>query len=234
MDNRIRKAFEQVRASEDRKDRTRAFLAEKTRGYARRPRAASYPRRLAAACLALLLSGSYWFCLAPAAEISIDVNPSVELAVNRLDQVVSVRGRNDDGRQLADTLDLRFTNYAKAVEAVLESPQVAALTAEGETVAITVVGRNEKRLAQMLSQVESCTAQRKNLYCCSARPQEVSEAHKAGLSCGKYGAFLELQRLDPDITVEEVREMTMGELLRRIQNQTGEGRGHHRRQHGRS
>ena len=45
-------------------------------------------------------------------------------AVNRLDQVVSVRGRNDDGRQLADTLDLRFTNYAKAVEAVLESPQV--------------------------------------------------------------------------------------------------------------
>ena len=98
MDNRIRKAFEQVRASEDRKDRTRAFLAEKTRGYARRPRAASYPRRLAA-CLALLLSGSYWFCLAPAAEISIDVNPSVELAVNRLDQVVSVRGRNDDGRQ---------------------------------------------------------------------------------------------------------------------------------------
>ena len=45
----------------------------------------------------------------------------------------------------------------------------------------------------------------------------------AGLSCGKYRAFLELQRLDPDATVEEVRGMTMGELLRRIESLSPEG-----------
>lgn len=33
---------------------------------------------------------------------------------------------------------------------------------------------------------------------------EVADAHKSGLSCGKYKAFPELQALDPDITAEAV------------------------------
>ncbi len=224
MRERIREAFDRVHAEQERKDRTLAFLAERTQGFTDRRRALSFPRQLAAAaCLLLALGGVYWFCLVPTAEISIDINPSIELAVNRLDRVIAIEGRNDDGQQLADTLRLRFTGCSEAVEAVLESPQVAALAAKGEPVTITIVGGDEGQCARMLSQVESCTAQRKNTYCCSAHPQEVSQAHEAGLSCGKYRAFLELQRLDPDATVEEVRGMTMGELLRRIESLSPEG-----------
>ena len=245
MNRRIKQAFDRVHAEPERKERTRAFLRERTGGYTARP-AVPYPRRLAAAaCLLLALAGGWWVWLVPTAEISIDVNPSVELAVNRLDRVIAVEGRNDDGQRLAQTLDLRFTDYTKAVEAVLESPRLAALAAQGETVAITVVGRDDKRIARMLAQVETCTAHRQNTYCCAAHPQEVSEAHDQGLSCGKYRAFLELQRLDPGITVEEVRGMTMGEILALIQQLSpegegsappagnGQGHGHHHRQHGR-
>ncbi len=180
--------------------------------------------------------------MVPAAEISIDVNPSIELAVNRMDRVIAVEGRNDDGRQLAGSLDLRFTGYTQAVEAVLDSPQLAPLVERGEPVTITVVGSDQQRQARMLSQVESCTAGRQNTYCCAAHPREVSAAHGEGLSCGKYKLFLELQRLDPGITVEEVQGMTMGELLERIQSLSppgeetwtwgGQGHGHHH-QHGR-
>ena len=41
-------------------------------------------------------------------------------------------------------------------------------------------------------------------------------AHEAGLSYGKYQAFLALQALDPSVTAEEVQGMTMRELRDRI------------------
>ena len=58
-----------------------------------------------------------------------------------------------------------------------------------------------------------CTQGQRNTVCCSASHAEVGEAHGAGLSYGKYRAFLELQALDPGITEEDVRGLTMREIL---------------------
>lgn len=48
-------------------------------------------------------------------------------------------------------------------------------------------------------------------------------AHEAGLSCGKYRAFLELQLLDPDITPEAVQGMTMREIRELIESLRTDG-----------
>ena len=40
------------------------------------------------------------------------------------------------------------------------------------------------------------------------------------MSCGKYRAYLALKELDPSITPEQVRSMTMGELQRLIDQLT--------------
>ena len=40
----------------------------------------------------------------------------------------------------------------------------------------------------------------------------MEQAHEAGLSYGKYKAYLELQALDPTITVVEIQNMTMREI----------------------
>ncbi len=42
--------------------------------------------------------------------------------------------------------------------------------------------------------------------------EEVEEAHDVGLSYGKYKAYLKIKSLDPDITLEQVQEMTMKEI----------------------
>ena len=65
--------------------------------------------------------------------------------------------------------------------------------------------------------MEACTANRKNAYCYACSPEEVDEAHAAGLSHGKYRAYLELQALAPDITIEEVQGMTMREIQELVQ-----------------
>ena len=139
MKDNIRQAFDQVHADPALKARTRAFVAAQTQ-----PRLARPARRLpqvlaAAACLLVLLAGSYWIYFFPTARISIDINPSIELSVNRFDRVVGVEGWNEDGQALAETLDIQFDTYTQAVEAILADQKIAALLAEGGVMDITVV-----------------------------------------------------------------------------------------------
>ena len=217
MDERIREAFQQVRAGEALKQRTRAYLAQRTRG---RPAAPAGRRRLAPVLTCLLvmavLGGGSWLYFVPTASIDIDVNPSLELRINRFDRVLSVEGYNDDGRELADSLDVTFWDYNDAVEAILESDTLSALLAGGEVLTITVAGSDQVQCGKILSDMESCTAGRQNARCYAAAADDVAAAHDLGLTYGKYRAYLALRALDPDVTPEEVRDMTMRELRDRI------------------
>ena len=65
---------------------------------------------------------------------------------------------------------------------------------------------------RLLAGLEGCAAGRKNTFCCAAQPEEVALAHEAGLSYGKYRAFLEAQALDPSLTPQEVQGMSMREI----------------------
>ena len=237
MRNEIRQAFDEVHASRELKDRTRERLARRMRrGW---PAAGLRPVRrglaAAAACLVLLLAGAggSWLYFTPTAAISIDVNPSLELEINRFDRVIGVEGYNEDGRALADQLDVNHLNYEQAVEEILNSAVIAALLARDEVVTITVTGTDDRQCGRILSEVEMETAQSPNIHCHGARQEEVESAHDCGLSYGKYRAYLELQALDPDVTLEEVQEMTMRELWERIQalsvgtQSQGQSGGHH-------
>ena len=98
MNDRLKEAFSQVKAGEDLKEKTRAFLGERTRGSERRKRIGYQPYVSAAVCLLFFMVGGHWLYFTPTARISIDVNPSIELEINRFDKVVSVDAYNDDGR----------------------------------------------------------------------------------------------------------------------------------------
>lgn len=219
MDKRLREAFDRIHAEEALKEHTKAFLARKTRGY-RQPALSAFPGLLpAAVCLILLLAG--WnggrVYMTPASFISIDVNPSLELGINRFDRVVSVKGYNEDGNRLAASLDIRFMEYTKALEQVMASESVRSCLSRNEVLSIAVVGADQGRCRQMLSSIRSRTAGQRNTYCCMASFEDVTGAHKEGLSYGKYRAFLELQKLEPGITPEEIRGMSMREIRERIE-----------------
>ena len=214
MDEQLREAFAQVRAEEDLKKRTLDYLSQKTSGWSSVSRRRARPWAMAAACAACMLMtiGSLWLYFTPAAYISVDVNPSVELTVNRFDRVISLKGLNDDGAALAEDLNVRFLEYTEALEQVLNSDTIADLLSQEETVSITVAGDDEARTAEMLSQVSACAAGRGNTLCHSTDLQTAQVAHDQGLSCGKYRMLLELQALDPAVTAEDIRGMTMKQL----------------------
>lgn len=224
MNKAFKALFDPVKAEQPLKDSTMAFIEERTRDRAWTARLRrSSACALVCACLLLVLVGGPWLYFTPTAEISIDINPSIELSLNRFDRVVDVTAYNEDGLKLARTLDVKYKNYAEAVEEILSHDDIAALLSDDGLMTITVVCPDGQRSDKLLTGVEICAASRSNTYCYHARPEEAACAHEAGLSCGKYRAFLELQSLDADITTEAVQSMTMREIQDMINSLLPEG-----------
>ena len=222
MNDRIKEAFNQVQAEEELKSRTKTFLAQKTQGYTKPAKRQSYVYAAACVCTLFLLIGGRWLYFTPTSEISIEINPSFELSINRFDRVFSVKGLNADGREITNTLDLKFKNYADAIDQILENQDIVTLLSNGEIMTITVMGPDEIQSAKILSKIEVCTAGHKNTYCHFSSSEEAAAAGMTRLSHGKYRAFLEIQSLDPSITPEEIQGMTMREI-RDLMNQLSTG-----------
>lgn len=216
MNNRLKETFDSIHAEEDLKNRTKDYVFQKTQGYKKnRSRAYVYKSLVpVAVCFLFVLIGlgGYHIYFTPTSVISIDINPSFELEVNRFDRVISIEGFNKDGDRLVESLNVRFLNYTEALKQILNNEDVETYLSRDELLSIAVIGSDKTRNEQMLSHIESCTAEHKNTHCSSAEAKDVEGAHESGLSCGKYKAFLELQALDPSITVEQVQGMTMREI----------------------
>lgn len=168
---------------------------------------------VAAACLFITVSaGGAWLYLSPAAFISIDINPSLELGINRFDQVISVEYFNRDGQNLAEHLDIRYMDYNAALDKLLSEQSVEACLTDGAVMAVTVAGSDDEKTSQILENVKTCTAGHSNIVCHSGSMEEMHEAHSEGLSLGKYRAYLELKELDPTITPDDIRNLSMREI----------------------
>lgn len=237
MDDKIKLAFGTVRADEELKSKTRAFIAQKTRGYTVRG-ALNYRRILpvaSACCLVLILFAGIGLYFTPTARINIEINPSIELGINRFDKVVSVNPLNDDGKKLAESLDIKFVGYDEALQKILDNKSVEAMLSDNEVMTVTVIETNTVQSANILSETRACVKGYGNVYCNSASSEEAAAAHELGLPCGKYRAFLELRELDSDITPEEVSNMTMRQIRELIADLSGNsdnensvaGSGHH-------
>lgn len=218
MNERIKGAFDSIHAGEALKDRTREFCSQKTGKYQKKPVRAYRRLVLAAACLlfVVLCGGGWYFYFTPVASISVDVNPSIELGINRFDRVVSVEGYNEDGRALADSLHVWLLPYEEALDRILSGESMAQYMTPKHFVSVTVVGESQEKSGEMLERVSSCANHHANVHCSSGNAEEVSAAHEAGLSFGKYQAFLELQALDPTVTPEDVQGLTMRQIRDRI------------------
>ena len=209
MDERIRRAFGAVRADEALREKTLAALAERRTRPAprRRPLAAA----LAALALAVLTAAGGLAYAAPAAAVSVDADASVELAVNAFGRVVGVTCYDEAAQAAADAtpvLHHHWTQAAAALSGALSKTDGATVTVSADS------GHCEGLLS---------AAGEAGLTCYALDPEAAREAREAGLSLGKYRAYLTLSALDPTVTQDEAGEMTMGELQQCIDACEGHG-----------
>lgn len=191
-------------------------------------------RRLAAlaACLVLAVLvgfGGYALFFETASVISVDINPSVELGLNRMGRVVSATAYNDGGGLLLSTLDLKGLPYEEAVPALLQSEALRPYLAENAVLECTVYSQSNQ--AGLLAYLEEQTAAlarqypRLQAHCSGVGQELVAQAHEHGVTPGRMKALLELQRLEPDIDIDAYSHHSMGELHQLIREHGGQGQG---------
>ena len=220
MEREIRRAFRSIHAEETLKAETLRRVMEAASAGRRQRRRAAVLAAAACCCVVLTVFGGLYFT--PTSVISIDVNPSLELGVNRFDRVISVDGYQEDGEALAASLDLLHLSYAQAVDRVVESPTVTDCLERGEWLSIAVVETDPDQGEEILQYVSACTAGQKNVSCHAVDRETVAQAHDHGLSYGKYQIYQEILDAGGELTDQEAGEMTMRQLRELLAALTGE------------
>lgn len=99
----------------------------------------------ACACAALCLCVGAATFFRAAAVIGIDVNPSLEIRVNRYDRVLAVEARNDDARAILGEMDLKYLELDTAINALVGSMVRQGYLMEDGAVLVSVTGGSDKR-----------------------------------------------------------------------------------------
>ena len=162
-------------------------------------------------CLIIMCWGIHLVAL-PVRYISIDINPSIELGVNRLDRVVRVDAYNGDGEKLTKELPLLFLSSTEAVQTVVDSEDIRNLLDAEEELTLTVVDKNEEVSQDLADRLEEALGKTDNVCCRGVSSLEVKQAHHKGMSYGKYLAYMEAIQNDAQLTIQDARDMTMKEI----------------------
>lgn len=234
LEQRVRQAFDQVEAPADVKRQTLARIeaaraaseapkarkAEPSSGGTKvsrgRSRIARFRRVLAAAaCLAVAAAclGGFRMYAQPIAYVGIDVNPSVELSVNRFGIVVGSEALNEDGAALLESVPLANRSYEDALKALTGSEAFAPYAQEDSFLEISVASDDAGLAERLRSQSDACLSG----LACGGSCHEVDEkthhaAAEAGMGMGRYRAAVELMELDPGMTLEDCASLSMRQL----------------------
>lgn len=108
---------------------------------------------IGAAAALVVLTGcvfGYRYQFAVDTTVSIDVNPSIQLEINRSEKVLAANPLNEDAEVLLDGMDLKGTNLKTAVNAVIGSMvQNGYLTDDLNSILLTVDNGDPNRQAQL-------------------------------------------------------------------------------------
>lgn len=224
--NEIQRSMENIQATEEMKRNTLCYLeAQRTKKHRRIFQNGSYRAlryAMAVICIVLLAgAGGYSVYSRPVAYISIDVNPSIELAVNRFDRVVAAEGFNADGQDILQHIPLKNISYMQAIDRLLQDAYYSRFLNRDSQLVVTVVSEHSDVMLKQINENDHFQALGAMTY--SSDAACMAEAHQHEMSFGKYRAFLELSQYDESITVEDCHGMTMGEIQNRIRTCQGHG-----------
>jgi hypothetical protein len=179
--------------------------------------------RVATICsLALLLVAgaiSYQQYSLPSVYIDIDVNPSIELAVNRFGRVIDTLPYNEEGRAILQGVSLRNMDYEEASATLIGIMAARGYLVQDGLVSVTVQSGDKQRENRMLQKLQENidttlathhTDADTEIYSVTGEIHEAAHAHH--MTPAKYLAAIELQKANPAATFEESEDHSITEI----------------------
>ncbi|MDR1960942.1 MAG: 1,4-alpha-glucan branching protein [Gracilibacteraceae bacterium] len=221
--NKIKSAFESIQAEDALKANTLRFLQAEIQ---KAPIPKKRPARLkiafmSAAFAALLFFGgfSYNSYFTTTAFLDFDVNPSIEISVNRFGRVIEAYAYNSEGRQILSEIRLQHKTYQDATRLIVDAVVADGYLRDDAMISVTLQTAESDKESQILADVESNVrlavsehhiTPQSEVFAVSAEVR--NEAYGQDISPAKYLAILELQKVAPAATVDSCRDHTIGEI----------------------
>ena len=144
------------------------------------------------------------------AYVGIDVNPSVELTLNRFDIVVGTHALNDDGQQALDEASCMWRTFDDAARDL--DGAMRTIAGEDAVVEVSIDCDNESHYAALAAQINNYFGCNGEAHCNRTSAEERQAAHDSGMGVAKYRAYQALQEAGVDISAEKCASMSMREL----------------------
>jgi hypothetical protein len=181
----------------------------------------------------------------PVAFVTLDINPSIELSLNRYERVIDIRGLNTDGDDIVSTAltvkNLRIEDALK--ELLQEIASRSYMDWQSSTVFLTVSSEQEEKSQDLKnklkdvveSQMESIIAgsgnksedeivETENIITANSvtvivettTPQKRSEANKMNVSQGKLFLYERLKKVKPDVKLDDIKKTSISNVIEQM------------------
>ncbi len=186
----------------------------------------------AAVFFVLFFSGNWWnnyvipsFSGGVVAYVTVDINPSVELGLNKDNIVVTVRGLNEDGKVLLEKIDLKGRTGEEAIDAfVAAAAKEGYLNPEKENQILInmstkdAVKTEEQKVTQTIIEKTEKTLEKQNLH---AKVEVINtdleireKAKEVNLSAGKYALLVEAKDAGFDVDVKSIKRLGLVKAIK--------------------
>ena len=175
------------------------------------------------------MSGIWGGDRAVAAYVSIDINPSVELGVNKQEHVVSARGLNADGETLLQGISYQGKPIADVTRSLVEKANekgyLAAAGGDVLVVSAELNGQNkideQKMNAAVTAMIRQVIQQQHlpdtiHVLALIAPPDAREKADSEGLSMGRYSIYLTAKQNNTPIPIAEIRKDSLTALTEKF------------------
>ncbi len=198
---------------------------------AKKPWAASWMGWVAAAAAAVLIFAAPWALPGDdnspqvIAYVTVDINPSIQLALDEEEEVISARPWNEDGNRILKKVKLKGLPAEKAVETItIEALKEGYIGKQKENTVIFTVAPGAKEvnpvLETNLKQSVHKVLEKENLegkvQTLKATEQVLKVANENGVSPGKLVILAELEKnvKDVKVSVEDIKTMSISEAIK--------------------
>lgn len=162
--------------------------------------------------------GTYTYIKLPVAYVSLDINPSIELSINRFNNVVSTSALNKDGQILLNDINSDDKSVYSIVNGIIDSAIKEKYISNNKPTAIAVASisddyelRNslENDLKNSISNHFSKKSIDGTIYSYDEDLSKRDAAQKMDITVGKMNLIEELISFDERITVDEYKDKSV-------------------------
>ena len=168
----------------------------------------------AAAALVLMIIGGYAYGerYGVASTVALDVNPSIEIGVNRGEKVVYITPKNEDGKKVIGGMKLEGSDIKVAVNALIGSMLREGYISEmANSILISVNGDDAKKNAAMQSALSAEVTDMLS-QTITSDPETKRLAEEYGITEGKAQLIRQITKNNAAHTFEELAGLSVNEL----------------------